>query len=309
MHIVLWLLAAALLMAGTALWLWQRAQQRSRQDLSAAFVERQIQGMQPVQQQFQGGNETAAHLQLQIEALRHFFLRAGIQQPDGRLYFQLLVPGVGLTLLALLFGGWLSALGTLFLYIMLMIFYFWLRSSKLQRTMVRQLPGFLDTLVRLVTIGNSIGAAFQTGIVGAEGPLRVVLDRANRQVQAGVDLEHALRQQATIFRFKELDLVAAVIGVSSRFGGRSDLVLERMAAFMRDLEHAQNELVALSAEIRLSAWIMGILPAAIGLFLIIFNNSMFLNMWHDPVGKKMLIGAVVLEVIGGYGLFRLAKTV
>ncbi|WP_211451821.1 type II secretion system F family protein [Collimonas antrihumi] len=309
MHIALWLLAAALLSAGTALWLWQRAQQRSRQDVSAAFVDRQIQGMQPVQQQSRSGIETAPHLQLQTEALRHFFLRAGIQQPDGRLYFKLLVPGVGLTLLALLFGGWLSALGTLFLYIMLMIFYFWLRSSKLQRTMVRQLPGFLDALVRLVTIGNSIGAAFQTAIPGTDGPLRVVLDRANRQVQAGVDLEHALRQQAAIFRFKELDLVAAVIGISSRFGGRSDLVLERMAAFMRDLEHAQNELVALSAEIRLSAWIMGLLPIAIGLFLIIFNNNMFLNMWHDPVGEKMLIGAVVLEVLGGYGLFRLAKTV
>ena len=123
-----------------------------------------------------------------------------------------------------------------------------------------------------------------------------------------MELEQALRQQAAIFHFKELDLVAAVIGVSSRFGGRSDLVLERMAAFMRDLEHAQNEMVSLSAEIRLSAWVMGVLPIAIGMFLIIFNNSMFANMWLDPIGRKMMIGAGLLEVIGGYGLYRLAKT-
>ncbi len=309
MRIVLWLLAAALLLIGAALWLWQRAHQRAQQDVSAAFVNRQIERMQPVQQPSQNGRETTPQLQLQIEALRHFFLRAGIEHPSGKLYIQLLAPGLILTLLALIFGGWFSALGTLFLYVMLLVFYFWLKSSKLQRIRVRQLPGFLDTLVRLVTIGNSIGAAFQTGIASSDGPLRVVLDRANRQVQAGVELEHALRQQAEIFRFKELDLVAAVIGVSARFGGRSDLVLERMAAFMRDLEHAQNELVALSAEIRLSAWIMGILPAAIGMFLIIFNNNMFMNMWHDPIGKKMLIGAVMLELLGGFGLFRLAKTV
>ncbi|SFC50408.1 type II secretion system F family protein [Collimonas sp. OK412] len=309
MHIALWLLAAALLLTGTALWLWQRAQQRAQQDVSAAFVNRQIQGMQQAQKLPLDQGETEPKLQLRIEALRHFFMRAGIQHPTGTLYFQLLTPGFILILLALVLGGWLSALGTLLLYILLMIFYFWLRTSKLQRTMVRQLPGFLDTLVRLVTIGNSIGSAFQTGILGTEGPLRVVLDRANRQVQAGVELEHALRQQAAIFRFKELDLVAAVIGVSARFGGRSDLVLERMAAFMRDLEHAQNELSALSAEIRLSAWIMGILPVAIGMFLIIFNNDMFVNMWHDPIGKKMLIGAVLLEMMGGYGLFRLARTV
>ncbi|WP_338078844.1 type II secretion system F family protein [Collimonas pratensis] len=222
---------------------------------------------------------------------------------------QLVVPGTALVLLALILGGWLSALGTALLYAMLVVFYFWLRTSKIQRTLIRQLPGFLDTLVRLVTIGNSIGAAFQTGIGSTEGPLRVILDRANRQVQAGVDLEHALRQQAAIYKFKELDLVAAVIGVSSRFGGRSDLVLERMAAFMRDLEHAQNEMASLSAEIRLSAWIMGILPIAIGIFLIIFNNNLFVGMWQDPIGKKMLLGAVVLEIVGGYFLYRLAKSI
>jgi tight adherence protein B len=36
---------------------------------------------------------------------------------------------------------------------------------------------------------------------------------------------------------------------------------------------------------------------------------MFASMWQDPIGKKMLVGAVVLEVVGGYGLYRLAKTV
>ena len=309
MHIALWLLAAALLLTGSALWLWQRAQHRTQQAVSAAFVDRQIQGMQQMQQSEQRQNETAQQRKLPIEAMRNFFLRAGIQHPSGKLYIRLIVPGIALTVLALIVGGWLSALGSLLLYTMLVVFYFWLKTSKLQRIMLRQVPGFLDTLVRLVTIGNSIGAAFQTGILSTEGPLRVVLDRANRQVQAGVDLEHALRQQAAIYRFKELDLIGAVIGVSARFGGRSDLVLERMAAFMRDLEHAQNELVSLSAEIRLSAWIMGILPIGIGIFLIIFNNDMFAGMWNDPVGKKMLIGAVMLEVGGGYGLYRLAKTV
>lgn len=309
MHIALWLLAGALLLTGSALWLWQRAQHRTQQDVSAAFVDRQIQGMQQLQQQPQSAEPALQQSRLPSEALRNFFLRAGIQHPSGKLYVQLVVPGMALVLLALILGGWLSALGTALLYAMLVVFYFWLRTSKMQRTLIRQLPGFLDTLVRLVTIGNSIGAAFQTGIGSTEGPLRVILDRANRQVQAGVDLEHALRQQAAIYKFKELDLVAAVIGVSSRFGGRSDLVLERMAAFMRDLEHAQNEMASLSAEIRLSAWIMGILPIAIGMFLIIFNNNMFVGMWQDPIGKKMLLGALALEIIGGYWLHRLAKSI
>ena len=51
-------------------------------------------------------------------------------------------------------------------------------------------------------------------------------------------------------------MVAAVVSIALRFGGRSDQVLERMAAFMRDVSQARSELSASSAEIRLSAWIL-----------------------------------------------------
>ncbi|MGZ9712884.1 type II secretion system F family protein [Glaciimonas sp. GNP009] len=307
MHLTLWLITVALLLAGAAIWLWQQAEGRSRQDLSAAFVNQQIQGRQQIAAAVAITPEVAQR-HLQTEVLRHFLLRAGIQSSSRKLFIQITIPGLALAILAMVLGGFFSFVGTLMLYVLLVRFNFWRRTAKLQRTMIRQLPGFLDTLVRLVTIGNSIGSAFQTAIVSADGPIRVVLDRANWQVQAGVDLEYALRKEAQIFRFKELELVATVIGVAGRFGGRSDQVLDRMAAFMRDLEHAQNELSALSTEIRLSAWIMGIMPVGIGIFLVIFNNDMFVGMWHDPVGKKMLIGAVLLQITGGFWLYRLAKS-
>lgn len=307
MHLTLWLITVALLLAGAAIWLWQQAEGRSRQNVSAAFVNQQIQGRKQITAAVAITPEVTQG-NLQTEVLRHFLLRAGIQSSSRKLIIQIAVPGLVLCILAMVFGGFVSLAGTLLLYVLLVRFNFWRRTVKIQRTMVRQLPGFLDTLVRLVTIGNSIGSAFQTAITSTDGPIRVVLDRANWQVQAGVDLEHALRREAQIFRFKELELVATVIGVAGRFGGRSDQVLDRMASFMRDLEHAQNELSALSTEIRLSAWIMGIMPVGIGIFLVIFNNDMFVGMWHDPVGKKMLIGAVVLQITGGFWLYRLAKS-
>ncbi|PUA19807.1 type II secretion system F family protein [Glaciimonas sp. PCH181] len=307
MHPALWLITIALVLAAAAMWLWQRAAGRVRQDLSAAFANQQIQDRQRSSAVVAGPQDVVVR-RFQTEALRYFFLRAGIQDPSSKLYLKLIFPGVVLIVVAGLFGGFFSALGTFLLYVLLLNFHFWLKTSKLQRTMVRQLPGFLDTLVRLVTIGNSIGSAFQTAIVSVDGPLRLVLDRANRQVQAGVDLEHALSREALIFRFKELELVATVIGVAGRFGGRSDQVLDRMGAFMRDLAHSRQELSALSAEIRLSAWIMGLMPIGIGIFLVIFNNNMFVGMWNDPIGQKMLIGAVILQIVGGFWLYRLAKT-
>ncbi|MFS9531751.1 type II secretion system F family protein, partial [Klebsiella pneumoniae] len=58
----------------------------------------------------------------------------------------------------------------------------------------------------------------------------------------------------------ELVLLSSVLRLALRYGGRADIVMERTAAFMRDRQQAQRELFALSAETRLSAWIIGLLP-------------------------------------------------
>jgi len=118
-------------------------------------------------------------------------------------------------------------------------------------------------------------------------------------------LRHVSRQ----YGLHELYLIAAVVGVASRFGGRTDQVLERMAAFMRDLQQAQHELVAMSADIRLSAWVLALLPLGLAGFIVVFNNALFMNMWNDPVGWKLLVGAVVLQAAGCYSLYRMARSV
>jgi tight adherence protein B len=306
--IVLWLGAFSFLLIAAGIALWAKSQLQSTQRRSAALVDLQINSDIQVRQTLLHADQANFPQRRQSVEWEQFFLRAGAQ-PSAGLFVKLIVPAVVLTAAAELFGGVLSAACTLLLYVVLTYFFFWLRIAKRQQMVIRQLPAFLDTLVRLVTIGNSLASAFQNSVPSTDGPLRIVLERASRMVQAGVALDHALRQEAAIFRIKELELLASVISLAGRFGGRTDQILERMAAFMRDLEYAQKELVALSAETRLSAWVMGLLPVGLGIFLVIFNNKMFMNMWLDPLGRNMLLGAGALELLGSYWLYRLAKSV
>ena len=104
-------------------------------------------------------------------------------------------------------------------------------------------------------------------------------------------------------------MIAAVVSLAMRFGGRSDQVLERMAAFMRDVSQARNELSASSAEIRLSAWVLALLPVGIAGFIMLTNNDLFMNLWRDPAGFKMLVTAVLLQIGGSYWLYRMAKSI
>lgn len=313
--LMLLLIAGALLLIAVSLLLWQGAQTRARQQAASAFVDRQLRSMSETGNAETAENGDARHhtehntaARQGRRAWRHFVLRAGIV-PNRNFLFLLIAPGVALIAIAALFGGVLSAIGTAILYVALCHFRLWLKATRRHQRMVRQLPSFLDTMVRLATIGNSLESSFQSALLTTDAPLRDLLDRANGLVQAGLDLEQALLQEARLFRLHELELIAAVIGVALRFGGRADNVLDRMAAFMRDREQAQNELVALSAETRLSAWILGLLPIGLGLFMIIFNNSMFSIMLNDDAGRKMLFGALALEACGAFCLYRLAKSI
>ena len=214
---------------------------------------------------------------------------------------------VALAALAGLFGGWIAASSALVLLVLLAAFAVWLRLQKFRRKLVSQLPTYIDAMVRLITIGNSTQAAFQLAIATTEAPLRGQLERAASLVRAGMDLDRALHQTASNVRIEEMYLLAAILGLGVRYGGRSDLLLERVGNFMRDREQAEHELLALSSETRLSAWILGLLPVSVGAFFILTNPSYFLGMWNDGTGRMMVLSAAGFQLFGAALLYRLAK--
>jgi Flp pilus assembly protein TadB len=158
------------------------------------------------------------------------------------------------------------------------------RAQKYRTRLTQQLPGFLDNTVRLVTIGNSVQAAFQMAAASTKDPLQSVMEKAASLARAGMDLENAVAHVARQTRLDELHLLAAILRISVRYGGRVDLLLERVANFMRDREQAEQDLSAMTAETRLSAWVLSLLPVAVCCLIISFNASYFLNMWNDASG-------------------------
>lgn len=211
---------------------------------------------------------------------------------------------VGLTAL---FSGAVSALGLFAVLLMGGAFFIWLRVQAMRRQIIRQLPGFLDVIVRLIVMGHSTQAAFQTAAAGTKHPLRGHMEKAMGLVKAGMDIDQALLQVARKVRIEELFLLASILGLGMRYGGRSDVLLERVAQFMRDHEEAEQELVAMSAETRFSAWILGLLPVLVGGAIVTTNGDYFARMWTDPTGQAMVVGAIGLQAFGALLLYRLAR--
>ncbi|SDV51158.1 type II secretion system F family protein [Chitinasiproducens palmae] len=297
--------AAAVILLASALVLLAQRNAAARAAARLAFVEQRLApGAPPARR------APAQRLAEDIDRLPMvggWLLRAGIAADSRRLLWSVLV-AMAAVVLAMLWLGSLAAAVVAVLCAVGGRFWLWLLAARREARTIRQLPTFLDALVRQMTIGTSLPSAFQQIAPNTDAPLGEMLARAARLSQAGIDLDVAVKQTARHHGIEPLYVIGAVLGIAVRFGGRSDQVLDRIAGLLRDAEQARDELAALSAETRLSAWILGLLPLGIGGFLVLYNNSLFVSMWADPTGARMLVGAAALQAVGCILLYRLARS-
>jgi tight adherence protein B len=334
-------LVVALLCAAGGLLLWQRSQDTRDRAITDRFVDRRVavaaavvQSAMPVRAGLRGEAQATPvspaqrsraaaakparnvargareHLRYWrahfAYGLSNLMVRAGIANPPMFLGTAAAVIFIGAILIGIrtfwLIGVCSIVFGMLFIFALLS----W-RAQKRYERISRQLPVFLDGIVRLITIGNSVPAAFQAALTTTEAPLRDCLDRVSRMLRSGVDIDVALKNIAVAYKVREFELVGSVLRISVKYGGRSDVMLERMAALMRDLEQAERELIAMSTETRLSSWVLGLLPSLLGGFVMINNPTYFEAMWYDAFGRKLVISALALQLFGGFLLYRLTR--
>lgn len=301
------LISLALLMLAGAVELWWGADARRQSRRSLAHIEQSLSATTDTGRPAlsMASTPSTAHDELPSDV---FFLRAGL--PTGWRMFAALSVGA---IVVVLIGWW--RVGNLWVTPVLLALYgasvwLWLRGriERLRKQLTHQLPDFLDGLVRMSHIGNSLPMAFQAILPSVQPPLRSVLEQAMQGVRAGMDLDRALQTASHPYRVEELELLHVVLGIGMRMGGRSDQILQRMSDFMRDLGQARQELKAVTAETRLSAWVIGLLPLAVGAFMTLANPAFFNPMFTQPLGHKVLLLALGLELSGAFLLYRLARS-
>lgn len=224
----------------------------------------------------------------------------------------IVLPGLGLilALLAVQRMGtpWIAPL-VLALYAALLWLWLFRRIDRMKQKLLQQLPDFLDNMVRMTSVGNSLPMAFQSAAAQMVAPLRPLLDTTVIYSRGGLDLDQALLKAAKPYRIETLEILALVLGVSVRIGGRADQILQRMSAFLRDLQQAQQELAATTSETRASAWVLGLLPPVCICFMALLSPDFFQPMFQETLGLKLLALALAFECVGVFLLYKLAKSI
>jgi Flp pilus assembly protein TadB len=161
-----------------------------------------------------------------------------------------------------------------------------------------QLPDLLQILASSLQSGFSLLQGLDATVREAAQPAGGEFARAMAEARLGADLEDCLDTVARRMGSDDLRWTVMAIRIQRGIGGNLAEVLTTTVNTIRERGYLRRHVRALSAEGRLSAYILVILPVVVGGFLFVTEPNYMRPLYSTHVGEFMLAGAVVLVVAG-----------
>jgi tight adherence protein B len=138
-------------------------------------------------------------------------------------------------------------------------------------------------------------------------PIAKEFSRALAETRIGTDIADALERLANRMGSKAMSMAVMAIRIQREVGGNLAETLETTAKTLRERESLFRQVRALSAEGRLSAYILIALPIGLFLYMMWVNYEYISLLWTTGLGLVMLIGGIVSLIIGVFWMRRVVR--
>ena len=187
----------------------------------------------------------------------------------------------------------------------------WLYLSFAKNRRLKKFKGQLADTLQLMAGALSAGLSLAQGVdtVVREGsdPVAGEFRRALMETRLGVEIEEALKGVAERMQSVDFEWVVMAIRIQREVGGNLAELLNKVAETIREREYLERQVLTLSAEGRLSVWILGGLPPGFMAYLLVANPTYLRPMYTNPLGWIMLGVMAVLLTGGIFWMRKLVK--
>ncbi len=233
------------------------------------------------------------------ERMNLLLVQAGIKYPLG--FF-------GLSTLLLAFIGFLAGSWITTSYLMAILWaagfgmipflYVYSKKKRRMQKFQRQLPDALELIGRSLKAGHAFPGGLK--MVGDEfdDPTGTEFGRTLDEINFGVGTNDALKNLSRRVDCPDLKFFVISVILQRDTGGNLAEILENIAYLIRERFKLQGHIRALSAEGRLSAVILVLLPFIVTLVLSLINPGYVATLLTDPIGRIMAIFAITLMALG-----------
>ena len=172
------------------------------------------------------------------------------------------------------------------------------KRAKLISEFEKQFPDALDFLSRSMRAGHGFSVALEMLSTDAPDPLGGAFRRVANDMQLGSSMESALGKLVFLFPLVDVRFFVSSVLLQQETGGNLGEILTSLAQIIRNRFGLRGKIKAVSAHGRITGLVLILIPAGVACFLMIGNPKYLLSLLEDPIGRLMLYGALIGQVIG-----------
>jgi tight adherence protein B len=177
------------------------------------------------------------------------------------------------------------------------------RQGKRLNQFNKQLPDTITLIANALRAGSSFLQAIELVVREARPPISTEFQRVIREVNLGLPFEQALENLVRRVKSEDLELMVTAISIQYQVGGNLAEILDSIAFTIRERVRIKGEIRTLTAQQRLSGYVVGFLPIGLAGFLFIAAPSFLEPMLDPAVNIAGIPTGIVLIAIGGVMMF------
>jgi tight adherence protein B len=181
----------------------------------------------------------------------------------------------------------------------------WLNSRRAGRLAAfnKQLPDTITLIANALRAGSSFLQAIEMVVREGQPPITVEFSRVVREVNLGLAFDVALENMVRRVRSDDLELMATAITIQHQVGGNLAEILDSIAFTIRERVRIKGEIKTLTAQQRLSGYVVAGMPIGLMGVLFVIAPSFMSPMFENPPGLMGLPAGLVILMVGGIFMF------
>ncbi|MCP3023401.1 type II secretion system F family protein [Cupriavidus basilensis] len=170
--------------------------------------------------------------------------------------------------------------------------------AKRLRKLEQQLPEAADLISRALRAGHSLSSALSMAGDELPAPIGIELGMVFREINYGVPMSDALAGLTDRVPIEDLRYLVIAVLIQRESGGNLAEILDNVGTIIRKRLQLLDKVRVLSAEGRLGAWILTLLPPAVCGLLYVINPGLTATLWTDPNGIRLLWASAAMTMFG-----------
>ncbi|MBI9092837.1 MAG: type II secretion system F family protein [Desulfobacterium sp.] len=246
---------------------------------------------------------------LSLASLNYLLITAGISFSPESVIMGTAGAGIVLSFLAFaILKNPMAAAGVFALCLGLPIVFLYVKKRKIEQQLILQMPDALGMIVRALRVGQSVDASLKDVADAIPVPFSTEIRIIYEEIRMGIPFDKALRNfEGRYPSLADVKIFTTAFIIQRETGGSLSQILEGLSDTIKKRFHFQRQIKTFSAEAKMSAIIIGLLPLLFVVINYVFNPDYITRLTDNPLGRILVFMAFVFEFVGFLVMKKMAE--